>query len=94
MLSEASQQAIEILFPKSGMTFALDGTLRAEFQRLLFSAHVPNSADKIQWKLNGEVIGACAPNEKFSWQLQAGSFELEAVAGLFKSPTIKFTVVK
>jgi membrane carboxypeptidase/penicillin-binding protein PbpC len=94
MLSEASQQAIEILFPKSGMTFALDGTLRTEFQRIFFSANAPTSADKIQWKLNGEVIGACAPNEKFSWQLQAGSFELEAVAGLFKSPTIKFTVVK
>ncbi|MFN3345626.1 MAG: penicillin-binding protein 1C [Chloroherpetonaceae bacterium] len=85
---------IEILFPKSGMTFALDGTLRAEFQRLLFSAHVPPSAEKIQWKLNGKVVGECAPNEKFSWQLQAGTFELEAIAGALKSPTIQFTVLK
>ncbi len=94
MLSEASQQAVEILFPKSGMIFALDGTLRAEFQRVLFSANAPTSAEKIQWKLNGEVIGECAPNEKFSWQLQAGKFELEAIAGQSRSSTVQFTVLK
>jgi penicillin-binding protein 1C len=85
---------IEILFPKSGMTFALDGTLRPEFQRLLFSAHTPICTEKIQWKLNGEVVGECAPNEKFSWQLQAGKFELQAVSESFKSPIVQFTVVK
>ncbi|MGQ9806577.1 MAG: penicillin-binding protein 1C [Chlorobiales bacterium] len=93
-LAQGSQEEIEILFPKSGMVFALDGTLRPEFQRLLFSAHAPSSAQKIQWKLNGEVVGECAPSEKFSWQLQAGTFELQAVSDALKSPTIEFTVVK
>lgn len=91
---DASQEELHILFPKSGMSFALDGVLRAEFQRLLFSAHAPSSAQKIQWKLNGEVVGECAPNEKFSWQLQAGTFELQAVSDALKSPTIQFTVIK
>lgn len=93
-LARGSQEEIEILFPKQGMIFALDGTLRPEFQRLLFSAHVPPLAEKIQWKLNGEIIGESAPSEKFSWQLQAGKFELQAVSEMLKSPTIEFTVVK
>lgn len=93
-LAEASQEEIDVLFPKSGMTFALDGTLRPEFQRLLFVAHAPTSAEKIQWKLNGEMVGECAPSEKFSWQLQAGKFELQAVSESFKSPIVQFSVVK
>jgi hypothetical protein len=36
ILAEVSQQSVEILFPKSGTSFALDGTLRAEVQRLFF----------------------------------------------------------
>ncbi|MFQ3597511.1 MAG: penicillin-binding protein 1C [Chloroherpetonaceae bacterium] len=93
-LAKTSEQELEILFPKSGMTFALDGTLRSEFQRLLFSAHAPITAEKIQWKLNGKVVGECAPNEKFAWQLQAGTFELQAVSESFKSPIVQFSVVK
>ncbi len=93
-VAAAPQSEIEILFPKSGMTFALDGILRPEFQRLLFSAHAPPATEKIQWKLNGEVIGECAPSEKVSWQLRAGTFELQAVSESFKSPIVQFTVIK
>ncbi|MCS6988714.1 MAG: penicillin-binding protein 1C [Chloroherpetonaceae bacterium] len=91
-LASRAIDSLEILFPKSGMIFALDGVLKPEFQRILFSASAPAGIEKIQWKLNGEIIGESAPREKFAWQLRAGTFELEALAGERKSSAVRFVV--
>lgn len=89
-----AQEDPEILFPKSGMIFALDGALRPEFQRIFFSASLPENVEKVQWRLNGEIVGESAQGERFSWQLRAGEFELEALAGERKSRAARFVVVK
>jgi penicillin-binding protein 1C len=92
-----------ITYPKSGMVFAIDATLRREFQAVAFTAHLPKGAQHIEWRLNGKPVsdGTRENNSgavsQVEWRLQTGAYTLETIVqterGEMKSAPVFFTVV-
>ncbi len=67
--------ALEITSPLAGATFLRDPTLRPEFQTLPLRAS--GAADRIEWRVDGVVVGAAAADGTVRWPLAAGQHQIE-----------------
>ena len=66
----------EIISPLGGATFLRDPTLRPEFQTLALRAHGANG--RIEWRVNGVVVGSAPADDPLRWALIAGQHDIEA----------------
>lgn len=82
--------SVIITYPKPNMVFAIDPTLRPEFQAIYFTALSPSDGNPIVWILDGKLIGKTTSSpHRLLWKLQSGSHTVQAVSasGLHQSVT-------
>ena len=65
-----------IVSPADGATYLIDPTLRREFQTLSLKAARP--VGRIQWTINGRVVGAGDAGSRVEWPLTPGRHRIEA----------------
>jgi membrane carboxypeptidase/penicillin-binding protein PbpC len=70
-------RALAIANPPSGATYSIDPTLRREFQTLALRAVTPESA-RIDWHLDGHVLGSASSEVPLMWPLRPGTHRIVA----------------
>jgi penicillin-binding protein 1C len=82
---------LEITSPAAGATYLLDPTLRREFQTLPLRA-VAARPGRIEWIINGRVIGTRSSDESLDWPLVPGAHTVLARARGGDTATTTFVV--
>jgi penicillin-binding protein 1C len=67
---------LEITSPLAGATFLRDPTLRPEFQTLALRAR--GAAGRLEWRVNGDLVGAAGTGEAVRWPIVPGVHRIEA----------------
>jgi penicillin-binding protein 1C len=66
-----------IASPPDGATYLIDPTLRREFQTLPLRA-VAAGARRVEWRVDGRVVGASGGDGTVDWPLAPGAHRVEA----------------
>lgn len=67
-----------IASPPDGATYLIDPTLRREFQTLPLRA-VAAGARRIEWRVDGRIVGATGADATVEWPLAPGTHRVAAV---------------
>ncbi|NTW50054.1 MAG: hypothetical protein HGB19_10050, partial [Chlorobiales bacterium] len=85
--------SVIITYPKPNMVFAIDPTLRPEFQAIYFTALSPPDGKPVEWILDGKSIGKTTSSpHRLLWKLQGGAHEVRAVSQSGFRQSISFLV--
>lgn len=80
-----------IASPPDGATYLIDPTLRREFQTLPLRA-VAAGARRVEWRVDGRVVGASGADGTVEWPLAPGAHRVEAVDERGRTATATVTV--
>ena len=69
--------ALEITNPPPGAVYLIDPTLRREFQTLPLRV-VASRPGRIEWRVNGDAVGASTSDGALMWPLTPGSHRITA----------------
>ena len=70
-LKASAAAALQIANPPTGATYLIDPTLRPEFQTLALRV-VAARPGQVEWRVDGQSIGAVSSESAFHWPLSAG----------------------
>src|SRR5262249_37673621 len=73
----ASNCTLDIRNPPPGAIYLIDPTLRAEFQTLPLQA-VCAQQERIEWRIDGGLVGPSTGSDAFDWPLAAGQHRVAA----------------
>jgi membrane carboxypeptidase/penicillin-binding protein PbpC len=85
-------QELTIAYPPNGATFSIDPTLRREFQTLTLRA-VSRAGDRLEWSVDGRVLGIATPDRALTWPLVPGHHRI-SVSDAAGNTTASAIVVK
>jgi membrane carboxypeptidase/penicillin-binding protein PbpC len=83
--------SLQVVNPPAGGVYLIDPTLRLEFQTLAFRS-TASSAEQVEWRVNGRVVGTARGNAPFRWKLAPGSHQVSAVDPSGRSAEATFVV--
>lgn len=81
-----------IRFPANNCQFKIRPNVNLKYQRILLDASVSNQTRKIFWFLNGKLLFAGSPIEKFFWEPRPGTHTLVCVDDEGRSSEIIITI--
>ena len=84
-----SRNNLKITFPSDGDVFVIDKTVEHDYQKIVF--HLIGGKNKVTWKLNGKKIADTTEPFSFEWNLEKGTYILEAISEN-ESDSVSFTV--
>jgi penicillin-binding protein 1C len=73
----AEPPVFRIANPPAGATYLIDPTLRPEFQSLPLRV-VSASPTRVEWSVDGKVVGATSTESSFEWRLRPGRHHIVA----------------
>ncbi|NTV47800.1 MAG: hypothetical protein HGB11_15070, partial [Chlorobiales bacterium] len=90
---QKSAGSLVITYPKPNMVFAIDPTIRPEFQAIYLTALSATDCKSVEWILDGKSIGKTTSRpHRLLWKLQGGAHELRAVTQSGFRQSISFLV--
>ena len=73
----AAAPRFAIVNPADGSTYSIDPTLRREFQTISLRV-VADTPSRIEWRVDGRVVGVSASRDGLDWPLVPGQHEITA----------------
>ncbi len=98
-LVKLPNQDLIITFPRNGDVFKIDPILRPGYQKLRFTASMPEGShfDKLEWWINGHKESETETQFPYFWKLQPGLYTITVLArdknGVIKSPSVIINVL-
>jgi penicillin-binding protein 1C len=69
-----------IVNPKSGAIYYRMSNLRPEYQSVRFQLNCSDIDQKVDWYLNGDLVGTTSNDQTFLWNVKPGHFVLKAIS--------------
>jgi len=72
-----AKPSLQVVNPPAGAVYLIDPTLRRDFQTLALRA-TASAAGRIEWRVDGRVVGTARSDSPFLWKLSPGSHRVTA----------------
>jgi len=87
----AATPSLQVVNPPAGAVYLIDPTLRRDFQTLALRA-AASSRGRIEWRVNGRVVGIAPSDASLMWKLSPGSHHVTAHDGAGLTAQAEFVV--